>query len=122
MEKTLDRAHHRPPTTLEAGLSQSEGEGQQLIGWRLLVCFAIGAALWLGFIELVATGVPGSATWDRIFTAAQLVILFVGVVSLCLAAMARLNQILRRVGPDKGRGPRRGSATSRRSGAQGRLL
>jgi len=85
------------------------------------MCFAIGAALWLGIIELVAAAVPGSPTWNRILSAARLAILFVGVVSLCLAATAGLNEILRRVGSDNGGGSRLGPATSRPLDAQGRL-
>ncbi len=74
-----------------------------MIGWRLFVCFAIGAALWLGIVQLVAAGVPGSGVFGRILSVARLAILFVGVVSLCLAAMAGLNGILRKTEPASSR-------------------
>lgn len=114
MNQTPARAHHRPaPSDLPSGFEYEE-ERQQLIGWRLLVCVAAGAALWLGVIEILAAVVPGPGLALRILAAARLVVLIGGWISLCLAALAGLNGLLKRGGPGKGGGSRSGSPTSRR--------
>lgn len=115
--------HHQTEADIvvEGGPSQNEGGGQQLIGWRLLLCFSLGAGLWWGVVRLLAAVLPESGMTEEILSVARLVILFVGVASLCLAGLVGLNEILRRVGPGKSRSSWPGSPTSRPSGAGGRL-
>lgn len=98
MKETSTRALHRASEADVAGSSQSEGEEQQLISWKLLLCLAIGAGFWLGLVQLLEAGVPGSGITGQILSVARLVILFCGVASLFLAALVGLNGILRRVG------------------------
>ena len=125
MKQIPGRTHHdhagAGAAAQVAGPPGSEDLGQQLIGWRLFVCFAIGAGLWLGVLQLVASAVPEPGVWGRILSAIRFAVVFVGVISLALTAMAGLNELLRRVGPDGGRGSRRRSARSSPSGAGGHL-
>ncbi len=124
MKRTPAPADHQRTeagTIAEVGLFHNEGGDQQLIGWRLLLCFALGAGLWLGLIQLLEMTLPGSELMGEIVPVARFVIGCVGGASLCLAGLAGLNETLRRIGLDKDRSPRPRSATSRPSGAKGRL-
>ena len=120
MKQAPARAHHHAEPGVSA-LSTNEEEGQQLIGWRLFVCFAIGSGLWFGIIQSVAAGLPGSEMWGRILSVVRLVVLAVGAISLALASMAGLNEVLRRIGSPSGRVSSQGPATSSPSSAGGRL-
>ncbi|MDQ3751329.1 MAG: hypothetical protein M3333_00340 [Actinomycetota bacterium] len=107
MEQAPARTHHEHAgagaAAQVAGPPRNEDEGQQLIGWRLFVCFAIGAGLWLGVIQLVASAVPGPGVLGRILSVIRFAVMCVGVISLALTAMAGLNELLSRIGPDGGR-------------------
>lgn len=94
-------------------------EGQQLIGWKLLVCFAVGAILWLGVIQLVTVGVPESGIAARILAALRLAMIVAVSVSLVLAGLAGLNGALRRRSDSPTARPRSGPGIRGMSGPRG---
>ena len=89
----------------------NEGEGQQLISWKLLVCFAIGAAFWLGAIQVLDVLLSETGRSPLVLAVLRRTVACAGLAALGLAALAGLNGALRhRRGPgppaSQGRGAR----------------